>query len=142
MPMKKIICVFVLFALSTGVHADNKKKKQSGSGDAPAVKATGGGGGGGRSAGLPGMSHGLGQTSAPRSSTRSAPSMGAHVPSAGHASNSLSPKTGPAGGTAHSSNPLLRKSGQAGATQHSSNPLAPGNRQGATGKANPLTKQS
>ena len=136
--MKKIICLLILLALTPGVHgADQKKKKPSG-GSAP-VRATGGSKGGS----LPGLSHGAGPAGGRSNTPRlhSAPSLGSHTPSEGHAPKSISQKGGPGAPTARSNNPLLRKGGQAGAKQHGSNPLMQGNRQAETGKANPLARK-
>ncbi len=139
--MKKVICLFILLALAPGVHADNKKKKPNAS--SSHVKAPGGGGHGG--GGLPGMSQGAGpaggRSGAPHLNSHPRSSLGSHPSSAGHASKSISGKSGSSGATARSSNPLLRKSGQAGANQHGSNPLKQGNRQTGAGKANPLAKK-
>jgi hypothetical protein len=137
--MKKIICLLVLLALTTGVHADDKKKKKPAASGA-AVKAPGGGGA------LSGLSHGAGpaggRSNAPRVNSHSAPSLSGRAPSSGHGSKSTLQKTGSSAAAGHSTNPLLRKGGQAGSTQHSSNPLTQSNRQAGAGKANPLTKKS
>jgi hypothetical protein len=158
--MKKIICLFLLLALATGVHADDKKKKKPAANSASSRAP--GGGGGGQSGGLSGLSRmgqPAGHSSAPRTSTRSAPSMSTHAPSARHTANSQSQTASKSGASNRSSNPLLRKGGQAGSTGynsnpltktnqpagtngHSSNPLTQGNRQAGGKNAKPLTRNN
>jgi hypothetical protein len=152
--MRTIICLFLLLALSTGVHADDKKKKKPAATNVP-VKAPGGGAGAGPIH-MPNMSHGnpthgsgpMGQGSGtPHVHTHAAPS--ASNPLAAHSTTggSASGKTGQAGATGPSSNPLLRKGGQAGAKGQGSNPLTHGNHQGAmdahprANSTNPLAKK-
>jgi hypothetical protein len=142
--MKKIICLFVLLALTSGVHADDKKKKKSAANSAP-MKAPGGGGGrSGGSSGLPHMGQPAGHSSAPRTSSRSAPSMSSHAPSAGHTANPQSQAAGKSGASKGSSNPLLRKGGQGGPNDHGSNPLTKTNRPAGTNdhSSNPLTQSN
>jgi hypothetical protein len=126
--MKKILCLFVLLALASGVHADDKKKKAAPS-KAP-VKAPGGGG-----AHPTGMPHSMGQTG-----SHSGMPHATNSKSSGHASKSISGQTA---GNAHSSNPLLKKGGQAGSSEHGSNPLTRNNnRQAGAKNTNPLAKKN
>ncbi|HXA09670.1 MAG TPA: peptidoglycan-binding domain-containing protein [Chthoniobacterales bacterium] len=137
--MKKIVCLFVLLALTCGVHADDKKKKS-----APSKKAPAGGGGGMHmpSASHGNPAHGLGQTGRTSSGSHAGTSTTNHLKTHSSTSGPASGRTGQAGAASHSSNPLLRKSGQAGSTAHSSNPLTPNNNHQAGAKStNPLAKK-
>jgi hypothetical protein len=149
-PMKKLICLLVLLALTPGAHGDDKKKKKQPS--APHASAPGGGGGGQ----LPKMSrgnsgaHGMGQagsghnTSSPNThgGTSATNRMNTHSASGGHSSNAMSGATGQAGGSTHNSNPLMRKNTQAGSNGQTSNPLSKKNQQAGTNNSNPLTKKN
>ena len=137
--MKKIVCLFVLLALTTGVHADNKKKKPAPS-KAP-VRAPGGGG-----AHPAGMPHSPGQTGSrsgmSHANTHTGTSATNRSKTHSTTGEPTSGKTGKAGNNAHSSNPLLRKGGQAGSSGHGSNPLTRGNnRQAGAKSTNPLGKK-
>ena len=153
-PMRTVVCVFVLLALASGVHADDKKKKKPAANNAP-IKAPGGGGGGPMH--MPNPSHGnpahsLGQTGpgAGPAHVKSHVGPSAANPLSTHptAGGPASGKTGQGSATGQTSNPLLRKGGQAGPNGHGSNPLTRNNQPAgamgnhpAAGNTNPLAKK-
>ncbi len=146
--MKKIICLFVLLALASGVHAGDKKKKPAA--DKAPAKAPGGGGGGGATH-MPNMSHGssargLGQATrssgAPRVNSHAGSSAPNRLTTHSTTGSPTAGKTGPAGAGGQSSNPLLKKGGQAGSNGQGSNPLTRSSRQAGAPNTNPGAKSA
>jgi hypothetical protein len=142
--MKKIICLFVLLALASGVHADDKKKKKPASNSAPSKAPVGGGNHSGGFSGMPHMGQPSGHSTAPHASSRSVPSTSTHARSTGQTASPQSQAAGKSGASNHSSNPLLRKGGQAGANDHASNPLTKSNQPAGKNdhSSNPLTQSN
>jgi len=155
--MRTIVCLLVLLALATGVHADDKKKKKPAANNAP-VKVPGTGGGGGGPAHMPNLSH-SGPAHGMNATNRSSgvPHTGNHAdrsatnPLTAHSSTGGggAEKSAHAGPGGQSSNPLLRKHDQATANGQGSNPLTRKNRQpGAMGSnaaarnGNPMMKKN